>query len=43
MKEEEITFIKNGKTYGLIFDTPENTFDTEKSNFNITLNSFKIL
>ena len=43
MKEEEITFIKNGKTYALIFDAPENTFDTEKSNFNITLNSFKIL
>ena len=43
MNEEEITFIKNGKTYALIFDAPENTFDTEKSNFNITLNSFKIL
>ena len=43
MKEEEINFIKNGKTYSLIFDAPQNTFDTEKSNFNITLNSFKIL
>lgn len=43
MKEEEITFVTNGKTYALIFDAPENTFDSEKSNFNITLNSFKIL
>ena len=43
MKEEEINFIKNGKTYSLIFDAPENTFDTEQSNFNIILNSFKIL
>ena len=43
MKEQQITFIKNGKTYALIFDAPENTFDTEQSNFNITLNSFQIL
>jgi hypothetical protein len=43
MKEQQIYFIKNGTTYVLIFDAPENTFDKEKSNFDITLNSFKVL
>ena len=43
MKEQQINFIKNGTTYALIFDAPENTFDKEKSNFDITLNSFRIL
>jgi hypothetical protein len=33
MKEQQIYFIKNGTTYVLIFDAPENTFDKEKSNF----------
>jgi hypothetical protein len=43
MKEEQISFIKNGKTYALIFDAPVQSFDQEKSYFNITINSFKIL
>jgi hypothetical protein len=41
--DEQINFIKNGTTYGLIFDAPIQSFDQEKSNFNITLNSFKVL
>ena len=43
IKEQQLNFIRNGTSYALIFDAPENTFDNEKSNFNITLNSFKIL
>ena len=43
MEEEQITFIKNGNTYGLIFDAPLQSFNQEKSNFDITLNSFKVL
>jgi hypothetical protein len=43
MKEEQISFIKNGKTYTLIFDAPVQSFDRDKSYFNITINSFKIL
>ena len=42
-KEKEINFIKNGNTYGLIFDAPVQTFDQEETNFNITLNSFKLI
>ncbi len=43
MKEQQICFIKNGIIYGLIFDAPVQSFDQQKSNFNITLNSFKVL
>ena len=43
MKEQDVIFIKNGNIYGLIFDAPVQNFDQEKSNFNITLNSFKVL
>jgi hypothetical protein len=43
MKEQQINFIKNGNTYALIFDAPVHSFDQEKSNFNITLNCFKVL
>ena len=43
MKEQQINFIKNGITYSLIFDAPESAFDKEKLNFDITLDSFKIL
>ena len=42
-KEKEINFIKNGNTYGLIFDAPVQTFDQEETNFNITLNSIKLI
>jgi hypothetical protein len=43
LTSEQIIFNKNGNTYGLTFQAPENTFNQEKSNFNITLNSFKVL
>ncbi|MGB7968842.1 MAG: hypothetical protein WCF28_04630 [Methanobacterium sp.] len=43
MKEQQINFIKNGNIYALIFDAPVQSFDQEISNFNITLNSFKLL
>ena len=40
--EEDITFIENGTTYTLIFQAPINEFNNEQTNFNITLNSFKV-
>ena len=40
VKEQQITFIKNGITYGLIFDVQN--FDQDESNFNITLYSFQV-
>jgi hypothetical protein len=43
MKVQQIIFSKNGNTYGLEFQAPDKDFDQEKSNFNITLNSFKVL
>jgi hypothetical protein len=43
MKEQQINFIKNGTTYGLVFDAPVQSFDQEISNFNIILNGFKVL
>ena len=42
MTDEQINFIKNGYTYALDFQAPINDFNNEKSNFNITLNSFKV-
>ena len=39
---KEINFIKNGYTYGFSFQAPINEFNNEQTNFNITLNSFKI-
>lgn len=39
---KEINFIKNGYTYGFTFQAPVNEFNNEQTNFNITLNSFKI-
>jgi hypothetical protein len=43
MKEQQISFIKNKNTYKLIFTAPAQDFDQEKPNFDITLNSFKVL
>jgi len=43
MTDEQINFIKGDYSYGLDFQSPSNEFNNEKSNFNITLNSFKIL
>jgi len=40
--EEDITFIKNGNAYTMIFQAPINEFNNEQINFNITLNSFKL-
>jgi hypothetical protein len=42
VKEKEINFIKNGNTYALLFDAPQQTYDQEEANFNTTLNSFKV-
>lgn len=42
-KLEQIIFVKNGKTYLLIFQAQNWDFDKEKQNFNIILNSFKVL
>lgn len=39
---KEINFIKNGYTYGFNFLAPTNEFNNEQTNFNITLNSFKV-
>jgi hypothetical protein len=43
LKEEDINFIINGYTYSLVFRAPENSFENEKSNFDITLKSFKVI
>jgi hypothetical protein len=40
--DEEVLIIKNGMLYDIIFEAPTNEFNYEQSNFNITLNSFKI-
>lgn len=42
ISEEDITFIKNGNTYTLIFQAPIKEFNNEQTNFNKTLNSFKL-
>jgi PsbP. len=42
MRYEGISFVKNGKMYSFLLQTPNNDFDKEKSNFDIILNSFKI-
>lgn len=39
---QQIAFVKNGTTYSLDFQTPNNEFNNEKPNFDIILNSFKI-
>lgn len=39
---EYIYFIKNGKTYFIKFTVADKNYDSEKSNFNIILNSFKV-
>lgn len=40
--DEEVLFIKKGMLYDIIFEAPVNEFNSEQTNFNITLNSFKI-
>ncbi|MBM4241283.1 MAG: hypothetical protein FJ150_06455 [Euryarchaeota archaeon] len=39
---EEIYFVKNGKTYLMLFEAQDWDFDKEKTNFDIILNSFKV-
>ena len=39
---QQIVFVKNGTTYSLDFQAPNNEFNNEKPNFDIILNSFKI-
>ena len=42
-KLEQIIFVKNGKTYLLILPAQNWDFDKEKQNFDVILNSFKVL
>jgi hypothetical protein len=42
VKEQEISFVKNGNTYILEFQAPLKDFDKEKPNMDIILNSFKL-
>lgn len=39
---EQIFFVKNGNTYTIIIQAPENEFNSESSNFDTILNSLKI-
>ena len=39
---QQIVFVKNGTTYSLDFQAPNNEFNNEKPNFDMILNSFKI-
>jgi PsbP-like protein len=41
--DQQIALVKNGTTYSLDFQAPTNEFNNEKPNFDIILNSFKIL
>lgn len=40
--DEEVFLIKKGMLYDIIFEAPINEFNSEQTNFNITLNSFKV-
>jgi len=42
MKNQQISFVKNGNTYILDFQASYNDFDNEKSYFDMMLNSFKV-
>lgn len=39
---EQVYFVKNNKTYLMLFQTQNKDFDKEKPNFDIILNSFKV-
>ena len=43
MRDEQIGFVKNGIAYIMDFEVKDGDFDKEKQNFNIILNSFKVL
>ena len=42
MKVQQISFVKNEKIYTLIFQAPENSFDSVKSYFDTILNTIQI-
>lgn len=42
MKEEDITLVKNGKTYFMYFLAQNNEFNNEKPNIDLIINSFKV-
>ena len=43
MTLEQVNMVKNGNTYTLMIQAPVNDFKNNQANFNIMLNSFKIL
>jgi len=42
MRYSDIFFIKNGNIYSITLQAPDNTFDSEKSIFDIIIHSFKV-
>ncbi len=42
MRFEQVYFVKNGKTYIMLIQAPDNDFENERSNFNTILNSLKV-
>ena len=42
MRYSDIFFIKNGNIYSITLQAPDNTFNSEKSIFDIIINSFKV-
>lgn len=43
MRMAEIILVKNDKTYLMLLQAPDKSFNKEKSNFGVILNSFKVL
>lgn len=42
MRYAQIFFVKNGNQYYITLQAPDKTFDSEKSNFDMIVNSFKV-
>lgn len=42
LRFEQIYFVKNNKTYLILIQAPDKDFDSERSNFDLILNSFKV-
>ncbi len=38
-----ILLVKNDKTYMMLLQAPDDEFDSERANFDIILNSFRVL
>ncbi|MBV1767065.1 MAG: photosystem II reaction center PsbP family protein, partial [Methanobacterium sp.] len=43
MKISHIILVKNDKTYMMLLQAPDNEFNSERVNFDIILNSFRVL